>query len=69
MCRGDRRVTLCFHFGKEYIISVQPENKVALDRSPQSCGFTVTLQLALEEIGLTNGSEFSSCDLPTGGWI
>lgn len=55
---GDQHVTLCFHFGKEYIISTQEENEVALDHSPQSCSFTLTLQLVSEQITLTNGSVF-----------
>lgn len=58
-----------FIFSKEYIISVQRKNKATLDHSPQWWSFTVTLQLALGESRLTNRSEFSSCDLPTGGWL
>lgn len=58
MCCGDQHVTLCFHFGRECIISIQEENEVAMDHSPQSCSFTVTLQLGSEEIKLTNECVF-----------
>lgn len=69
MCCGDQHVTLCFHFGREYIISIQEENEVAMAHSPQSCSFTVTLQLGSEKIKLTNGNVFSHSDWSAGGQL